>query len=377
MSVHVTSYIWKHSKQSGTRLVMMLSIADRCDDDGGCFPGQRDLADRGRLVNTKSVSGIVNQLSSDGELTIVRRNGHSNYYFAREYCIANGVVLEEKLKEYGLKGPLEIVGGWTLNDPPADDDPTPPQTVDDPPADDDPTPPQTVDDPPADADTESSVNRHLESSVESSVESSSSKSKGDDDDFNLTDKEHSILVSAFGGLTKVAKDCLKQNRDLTIAWSEYAAATRNCYDDDDPRFVKVPSRYIFAVVRKGEPVPEIPVEDANRKFAREMKKSGGMLIDTNRSNIDVNDDDIGVVAEESHYVFSSPEILERSKTKWQMLLLTQKRRTRLSGQKMRALRLQERRERVQAEEQARHEQLMAAITARKTNESTHGKFNSG
>ena len=101
MSVHVTSYIWKHSKQSGTRMVMMLSIADRCDDDGGCFPGQRDLADRARLTNTKSASGIVNKLAADGELTIVRRQGHSNYYFARKYCIANGIILEDRLKEQG------------------------------------------------------------------------------------------------------------------------------------------------------------------------------------------------------------------------------------------------------------------------------------
>lgn len=277
MSNAVSSHIWENSKQSGTKLVMMLKIADNCDDQGGCFPGQKYLADKTRLKNVKSVSGIVNTLADDGELTIVRRNGHSNYYFAREYCIKMGLDLQELLKGYGLKGPLEIVGGWE-NDPPSDEEVTPPEIVDTPPSDEEVTPHEIVDDPPSDGDIESSINHQSESSKKSSKESSSKSGDDDEDDFDLSDKELSIVRQAFGSLTKTAKKLLEKDKDETLFWSEYVIAANRAYDPgDDDDYVQSPSGFIWTYVHKDSPRKPLPVESEARRAARESAEKKAQM----------------------------------------------------------------------------------------------------
>ena len=39
MSVKVMAHVWKHSKQSGLRLLLLLTIADFATDEGEAWPG--------------------------------------------------------------------------------------------------------------------------------------------------------------------------------------------------------------------------------------------------------------------------------------------------------------------------------------------------
>jgi len=100
--------------------------------------------------------------------------------------------------------------------------------------------------------------------------SSSSKGADDDDDFDLTDKERSMVFEAFGSLSRHAKACLKKDREKTIGFSEYALATRLCFDKCDKRYVHTPPQYIFKCVSNGDPVPELPQESDEKRLARRL-----------------------------------------------------------------------------------------------------------
>ena len=49
MSIKAMNYIWEHSEQKGTKLLVLLAIADRCNDEGECFPGTLRIASKTRI----------------------------------------------------------------------------------------------------------------------------------------------------------------------------------------------------------------------------------------------------------------------------------------------------------------------------------------
>lgn len=82
MSIEVTSRAWKHSQASGARLLLILALADRADEDGVCWPGVNYLAERARIT-PRQVQRLLVQCEKSGDIYIERRAGrkHTNDYF--------------------------------------------------------------------------------------------------------------------------------------------------------------------------------------------------------------------------------------------------------------------------------------------------------
>ena len=86
MSVHVSSWVWKHSKADGTQLLVMLALADMCNDSGQCWPGIESIADRCR-ISGRAVQKNLRQAETDGELLILKQPGRydTNRYQFTEF----------------------------------------------------------------------------------------------------------------------------------------------------------------------------------------------------------------------------------------------------------------------------------------------------
>lgn len=71
--------VWDKSLQKGTKLLALLSLADRADDDGHCWPSHTDTAKRTRSIRSY-VHRMLTDIEADGELYIHRRPGKSHRY---------------------------------------------------------------------------------------------------------------------------------------------------------------------------------------------------------------------------------------------------------------------------------------------------------
>lgn len=69
MSVHVTSWVWRHSAAQGNTRLVALAIADHSDDDGLSWPSQQKLAQK-CLVSVSTVGRSVRELIELGELRV-------------------------------------------------------------------------------------------------------------------------------------------------------------------------------------------------------------------------------------------------------------------------------------------------------------------
>jgi hypothetical protein len=100
MSLDVSKYIWKHTKQKGTPLLLLLAIADFADDQGVAFPGVERLAEMAR-VDKRNTQRHINTLIADGELVIdvnngtETRSGNTNRYYLVQYRRSIGIDSEE------------------------------------------------------------------------------------------------------------------------------------------------------------------------------------------------------------------------------------------------------------------------------------------
>lgn len=74
MSVHVSSWVWKHSKAKDHQLLVLLALADMANDEGKSWPSMRTLCERCR-ISERSAQGAVKQSALDGELRILPQEG--------------------------------------------------------------------------------------------------------------------------------------------------------------------------------------------------------------------------------------------------------------------------------------------------------------
>src|SRR3954447_13878277 len=74
MSVHVSSWVWKHSKAKDHQLLVLLALADMANDEGKCWPSIRTICQRCR-ISERSARGAVSQASANGELKILAQEG--------------------------------------------------------------------------------------------------------------------------------------------------------------------------------------------------------------------------------------------------------------------------------------------------------------
>ena len=81
MSIEIMSKAWKKSRQSGARLLALLALADRADEDGVCWPGRDWVAERAR-VRKDNLRRIIRFLEESGEIVYDpgRGRGKRTYY---------------------------------------------------------------------------------------------------------------------------------------------------------------------------------------------------------------------------------------------------------------------------------------------------------
>ena len=77
MSIKTMSRVWEHSQQSGTKLLLLLAIADHANDEGVAWPGMTSLSRkiRASLTYTKE---LIKELLTSGDLELVKSGGGHN-----------------------------------------------------------------------------------------------------------------------------------------------------------------------------------------------------------------------------------------------------------------------------------------------------------
>lgn len=81
MSVHASAYVWEHSQQKGTELLLMLAIADIAHKNGVAFPSVATLA-RFIRMSDRNTTRVLKKLERSGELEIRRNAGpHGTHLF--------------------------------------------------------------------------------------------------------------------------------------------------------------------------------------------------------------------------------------------------------------------------------------------------------
>ena len=66
--------VWTRSRQAGSRLLMLLAIADHADDDGNAYPGVESLAKKCR-ISQRQANSILARLRTSGELEVRHNQG--------------------------------------------------------------------------------------------------------------------------------------------------------------------------------------------------------------------------------------------------------------------------------------------------------------
>jgi DNA replication protein DnaD len=121
MSNHALNHVWKHSKQSGSALLVLVAIADAANDDGECYPGVSKLADK---VNMKerNLQRIIRHLEASGELEVdyfqgreTQRGPTNRYRIVFDEGVQESApvgVQSEDLHEEGVQGnaPVGVQG---------------------------------------------------------------------------------------------------------------------------------------------------------------------------------------------------------------------------------------------------------------------------
>lgn len=88
MSNTILNRVFSESRSKGGERLCLLTLADRSDDDGICFPGLSDIAKRAHLGKRQAQRCIQNLVAS-GELIILvpgRGVGHPNRYLVAVGC---------------------------------------------------------------------------------------------------------------------------------------------------------------------------------------------------------------------------------------------------------------------------------------------------
>jgi hypothetical protein len=75
MSVKVLARVWERSRQKGTPLLLILAIADYCNDEAWAWPSIGSLRKKTRLRSDRTVQTLLRKLESAGEIAIDRCAG--------------------------------------------------------------------------------------------------------------------------------------------------------------------------------------------------------------------------------------------------------------------------------------------------------------
>ncbi|KAA3644804.1 MAG: hypothetical protein DWQ07_15475 [Chloroflexi bacterium] len=79
MSVHSSAAIWQYSRMTKSARLVMLSLADRADDDGYCWPSLADIARR-CLIDYRTAQYCVRLAEKAAELFVRERSGRTSQF---------------------------------------------------------------------------------------------------------------------------------------------------------------------------------------------------------------------------------------------------------------------------------------------------------
>lgn len=68
------THVWEHSKQEGGALLVLLALADYCNDRGESYPSIKTLARKSRL-GERQTQRVVQQLEEAGEIAVLKNGG--------------------------------------------------------------------------------------------------------------------------------------------------------------------------------------------------------------------------------------------------------------------------------------------------------------
>jgi hypothetical protein len=95
MSVKAMAYVWE-TPYKGAQKLMLLAIADRCDDEGTCYPGVAKLAEKCG-IKTRAAQALITELERNDEIVaqigtgIETGHGKTNRYFMKRYRASIGL----------------------------------------------------------------------------------------------------------------------------------------------------------------------------------------------------------------------------------------------------------------------------------------------
>lgn len=77
MAVECSTYVWMNSKQSGSKLLILLALADWSNLEGNSWPSLSKLAEKARM-SVRNAQFILKTLIQDGELAVEPNADHQN-----------------------------------------------------------------------------------------------------------------------------------------------------------------------------------------------------------------------------------------------------------------------------------------------------------
>jgi hypothetical protein len=92
MSIRVMSWVWENGPQDPTERLVLLAVADFCDDAGRCFPAMASIAAKACLTE-RGARGVVRRLEADGWLAVSiggGRGGANRYQINTRKVSAEG-----------------------------------------------------------------------------------------------------------------------------------------------------------------------------------------------------------------------------------------------------------------------------------------------
>lgn len=111
MSVRLISAVWSDAPYEGGVLLVLLALADYCNDNGECWPRVDSIAKKARLTE-RQVYSILRQLKTDGVLTVQSGGGRG---ISSRYKINPETLKPNSLNSTSLKSEAETLKSTTQN----------------------------------------------------------------------------------------------------------------------------------------------------------------------------------------------------------------------------------------------------------------------
>lgn len=99
MSIKIMTRVWEKSQFKGSKLLLLLAIADNANDKGEAWPGVEYLAKKTRLTE-RHITRLITELNKSDELAVIRGGryqGDSNFFYV---LTGMSLIDKEVIKEH-------------------------------------------------------------------------------------------------------------------------------------------------------------------------------------------------------------------------------------------------------------------------------------